>query len=260
MREDVRNAAGIDVTAVSLKLKYAGAAFLVVVLAVAVVTGVLAWQHDVGTRLLGNVAENTARDRVAIELRARVATTAAHAADSVSSAVRSRDTAAIARRLQPFADDSTVSSITVTDLEGNALYRWRRPTPHPGALEFEATEPVRDLVQSIPGVQTPKTFGELSITVEQVLPAAATSLRGRIAAVDADQIRRGLLLAGGLAVAGGLLGAALAWRAGRRLEQPIAALIKGAERIGQGDYTRPVDVRRRDELGELQQALEKMRG
>ena len=161
-------------TAVSLKLKYAGAAFLVVVLAVAVVTGVLAWQHDVGTRLLGNVAENTARDRVAIELRARVVTTAAHAADSVSSAVRSRDTAAIARSLQPFADDPTVSAITVTDLEGNALYRWRRPIAHSGAhrgaLEFEVTEPVRDLVESIPGVQTPKTFGQLSITVEEVVP------------------------------------------------------------------------------------------
>jgi len=248
------------VTAVSLKLKYAAAAFLVVVLAVAVVTGVLAWQHDVGTRLLGNVAENTARDRVAIELRARVAATAAHAADSVSGAVRARDTASIARHLQPFADDSTVSSITVTDSEGNALYRWKRPTPHPGALQFEATEPVREMVESIPGVKTPKTFGQLTITVEQVFPVAATTLRGRLVAADADQVRLGLILAGVLAVVAGLLGAGLAWRAGRKLEQPIAALIKGADRIGQGDYTRPVDVRRRDELGELQQALERMRG
>ena len=247
-------------TAVSLKLKYAAAAFLVVVLAVAVVTGVLAWQHDVGTRLLGNVAENTARDRVAIELRARVAATAAHAADSVSGAVRTRDTASIARRLQPFADDSTVSSITVTDAEGNALYRWKRPTLHPGTLEFTATEPVRELVESIPGVKTPKTFGELTIIVEQVSPIAATTLRGRLAAADADQVRLGLFLAGGMALVAGLLGAGLAWRAGRRLEQPIAALIKGADRIGQGDYTRPMDVRRRDELGELQQALERMRG
>ena len=247
-------------SAVSLKLKYAAAAFLVVVLAVGVVTGVLAWQHDVSTRLLGNVAENTARDRVAIELRARVAATAAHAADSVSDAVRSRDTASIGRHLQQFADDSTVSSITVTDTEGNALYRWKRPTPHPGALEFEATEPVRDLVETIPGVKTPKTFGQLTVTVEQVYPVAATTLRGRLAAADADQLRLALVMAGAFALVAGLIGAGLAWRAGRKLEQPIAALIKGADRIGQGDYTRPVDIRRRDELGELQQALERMRG
>jgi len=248
------------VSAVSLKLKYAAAAFLVVVLAVAVVTGVLGWQHDVSTRLLGNVAENTARDRVAIELRARAAATAAHAADTVSGAVRARDTAGISRHLQQFADDSTVSTITVTDTEGNALYRWKRPTSHPGALEFEATEPVRELVESIPGVKTPKTFGQLTIAVEQVYPVGATTLRGRISAADADQLRLALIMAGAFALAAGLIGAALAWRAGHKLEQPIAALIKGADRIGQGDYTRPVDVRRRDELGELQQALERMRG
>jgi len=156
----------------------------------------------------------------------------------VSGAVRARDTASIARHLQPFADDSTVSSITVTDSEGNALYRWKRPTPHPGALQFEATEPVREMVESIPGVKTPKTFGQLTITVEQVFPVAATTLRGRLAAADADQVLLGLILAGVLAVVAGLLGAGLAWRAGRKLEQPIAALIKGADRIGQGDYTR----------------------
>jgi diguanylate cyclase (GGDEF)-like protein/PAS domain S-box-containing protein len=248
------------VSAVSLKLKYAAAAFLVVVLAVAVVTGVLAWQHDVSTRLLGNVAENTARDRVAIELRARVAATAAHAADTVSGAVRARDTAGIARHLQQFADDSTVSSVTVTDTEGNALYRWKRPTPHPGALEFEATEPVRELVESIPGVRTPKTFGQLTVTVEQVYPVGATTLRGRLAAADSDQVRLALIMAGAFALVAGVVGAGIAWRAGRKLELPIAALIKGADRIGQGDYTRPMDVRRRDELGELQQALERMRG
>jgi diguanylate cyclase (GGDEF)-like protein/PAS domain S-box-containing protein len=248
------------VTAVSLKLKYAGAAFLVVVFAVAVITAVLTWQHDVGARLVGEVAENTARDRVAVELRARVAATASHAAEAVAGAVRARDIAALSQRLQPFADDETVSAITVKDTQGDALYRWRRPALHPGALQFEATEPVREMVESIPGAATPKTFGQLSITIEQVSATAATNLPGRMAAADAGQMRLALIMAGGLAALAGLIGAGLAWRAGRRLEQPIAALIKGAERIGQGDYTRPVDVRRRDELGELQQALEKMRG
>jgi diguanylate cyclase (GGDEF)-like protein/PAS domain S-box-containing protein len=248
------------VTPVSLKLKYAASTFVVVVLAVAVVTAVLAWQHDVGTRLLGNVAENTARDRVAIELRARATATAAHVADAVSGAVRAHDTAAIARRLLPFADDPTVSAITVTDVDGNALYRWRRPDVRPDALQFEANQPVREMVESIPGVATPRTFGQIEITVDQAYPIAPSSLPGRIAAADSEQIRLGLMLAGGIALGAGLLGAAMAWRAGRKVEQPIAALIKGAERIGQGDYTRPVDVRRRDELGQLQQALERMRG
>jgi diguanylate cyclase (GGDEF)-like protein/PAS domain S-box-containing protein len=45
----------------------------------------------------------------------------------------------------------------------------------------------------------------------------------------------------------------------RQFARPISALIRSADRIGEGDYTRPFDVARRDELGELQLALERMR-
>ena len=41
--------------------------------------------------------------------------------------------------------------------------------------------------------------------------------------------------------------------------RPISTLIKSADRIAQGDYSRPLEVGRRDELGELQAALERMR-
>ena len=45
-----------------------------------------------------------------------------------------------------------------------------------------------------------------------------------------------------------------------RLQRPVASLIKSVERIGQGDYTRPVEVRPADALGGLEHALERMRG
>ena len=57
-------------------------------------------------------------------------------------------------------------------------------------------------------------------------------------------------------VALGLLGA---WFIARQLARPISALIKSADRMGEGDYTRPLHVARRDELGELQLSLERMR-
>ena len=58
----------------------------------------------------------------------------------------------------------------------------------------------------------------------------------------------------------GLAAAAVAasW-VGRRMTAPIAGLVKSAERLGHGDYSRPVDVARNDELGDLQAALERMR-
>src|SRR5579864_2739924 len=247
-------------TATSLKLRFAGAAFAMVVCAIAAVAAIFLWQHDVGTRRLGAVAENTARDRVAKELRARVDAIATHAADTLVQPVRKRDTEAITRNLQPFAQDPTVSAITVTDPAGFVIYRWRRPEANTQALQVQASEAIRGPVETIPGAAMPQTFGRVEVTVQQVAGNDAGNLAGRLSAAGAEQSRTAMLLAAGLALAGGLVGAALAWRTGRRVERPIAALIRGAERIGQGDYTRPLEVRRRDELVDLQQALEMMRG
>jgi diguanylate cyclase (GGDEF)-like protein/PAS domain S-box-containing protein len=64
---------------------------------------------------------------------------------------------------------------------------------------------------------------------------------------------------GALAVLGSLAAAVIAWRAARGIQASTAALIRSADRVGQGDYTRPVEVRRSDIIGELEQALERMR-
>jgi diguanylate cyclase (GGDEF)-like protein/PAS domain S-box-containing protein len=245
---------------VSLKLKYAGAAFAMVVCAVAAVAGVFAWQHDVGARRMNAAAEKSARDRVAVELRARAEATAAHAADGLAGPIRSQDRETIAQRMAPFSEDPTVTGIAVTAAEGPALYEWHRPEKHPGALQLQATGDVRELAESAPGLVTPRTIGTVAISLEQASATAPSSLAGRLAAASENEARTVLALAGGLGLLGGLIGGFLAWRTGRRVEQPIAALIRGAERIGQGDYTRPLDTWRRGELGELQRALERMRG
>ncbi|MGA7538508.1 MAG: EAL domain-containing protein [Steroidobacteraceae bacterium] len=64
---------------------------------------------------------------------------------------------------------------------------------------------------------------------------------------------------GALAVLGSLAAAVIAWRAARGIQASTTALIRSADRVGQGDYTRPVEVRRSDIIGELEQALERMR-
>ncbi|HWW80455.1 MAG TPA: hypothetical protein VNY82_12725, partial [Steroidobacteraceae bacterium] len=113
-------------TAVSLKLKYASAAFVAVLVAMAAVTVLLVWQHDTDTRHLGAMAEDTAREGVDVELRARASRTAAHAADSITNPIRTRDTVTVARRLLPFIEDPTVAAITVMDSTGTVVYTWHR--------------------------------------------------------------------------------------------------------------------------------------
>jgi HAMP domain-containing protein len=72
--------------------------------------------------------------------------------------------------------------------------------------------------------------------------AASGELLRRLHLASQNDLLNGLVLAAVLAGAAGLVAAWLAWRAGFRLEQPITALIRSAERFGQGDYTRPVDI------------------
>ena len=247
-------------TAVSLKLKYASAAFVAVLLAMAAVTVFWVWVHDSDTRHLGAMAESTTRLSVDVELRARASSIAGHAADSILSAIRTRDTVTVARRLLPFIEDPTVAAITVMDSTGSVLYTWHRSAqPQKGVQQAEATEPVRTLVENIPGAATPETFGTVKVLLEQAAPVAENTLAGKLLAASTSQSHWNLVLAGALAVLVGLLGAAIAWRAAHKIEYPIDALIKSAERIGQGDYTRPLEVKRRDVLGDLQQALERMR-
>ncbi len=243
-------------TTANFKLRYAGGAFLVVVLAAAAVSGVLALRHAADTRTLSLLAERTTRERLDPELQARAQSIAAHAADSIIGALRAADVNGMARRLQPFLDDATLSEISVTGSSGRRLFAWQRSAaPAPGALSAEVTAPVRAVIDGIP-----QTLGTVTVSLEQAAPVSAVSLAGRLQAESAGRTRLTWLLMVALAGSAALLAAALAWHVTQRLQRPVDSLIKSAERIGQGDYTRPVEVRAHDALAELQQALERMRG
>jgi diguanylate cyclase (GGDEF)-like protein/PAS domain S-box-containing protein len=249
------------VTAVSFKFKHAGAAFGVVVLAAAAVATVLLVRHQADTHTLSALAERATFERVDPELQARAQSIAAHAADSIAGAVRAGDGSGVVRRLQPFIDDPTVAAISVTTRSGKRIFNWQRSAgATAGALSSQVVRPVRTFVENIPGAATPETLATLTVVLEQAAPVPAVSLSGRLEAASAARWRLTWLLGFALAAAGGLAGAALAWRLTRQLQRPVDSLIKSAERIGQGDYTRPVEVRRHEALADLQQALERMRG
>jgi diguanylate cyclase (GGDEF)-like protein/PAS domain S-box-containing protein len=249
------------VTVGSFKFKYALATYLAAFALAVVVAVLLAVRHTDDTRALGSLAEDAAHARMGAELTSRAHSIAAHAADSVAGAVRAGDTAGIARRLQPFMDDGTVQALTVTARSGQRLFTWHRGTPPPaGALTTQVSTPVRTLVENIPGAVTPETLASLGVVVAQAAPVPGVSLTGRLDADTATRTRLTWWLVFAVAAVGALAAAALVWRAIGELQRPVDSLIRNAERIGQGDYTRPFDVEKRSALSELQQALERMRG
>src|SRR5690606_8275007 len=248
------------VRATSLKLKYASAAVSAVLLGVLVVVGLLLWQHRADSARLGALAQDFAEERVAAELEKRATATARHVADAAAAALGAGESEALEQQLQPFLAERTLRSLSVRDTNGEVLFQWNRGAAAAGdPLEAQAIEPIRVMVEAIPGAPTPKTLGEVRVVLLQA-ETNGVALRQRMTAASLDELRKTLLIAGILAALGAVIAAFVAWRAGRALERPISALIRSAERIGQGDYTRPLDVLRRDEIGELQQALERMRG
>lgn len=72
-------------------------------------------------------------------------------------------------------------------------------------------------------------------------------------------LRNTLLLIFGVSLLALALGALLAQRTARRLTAPIERLVKAADAISMGDLSQPVRAERNDEIGDLSQALERMR-
>ena len=246
---------------VSLKLKYATAAFAAVLVGTLLVMALLAWQQHAGTHQVAELAAGYTAGQVDVEAQVRANAAARQAAEAASPHMGRNDSDALAHRMQGFSEDATLSTLVVRNAAGEVLYQWRRDEARaPGAKTYDAVEPIRAMVESIPGAATPKTLGEVRVVVMQAVSSSGAGLAERIDVMSRNELVRALSIAGGLAVLGALIGGFLGWRAGRKIEQPISALIRSADRIGQGDYTRPFDVVRRDEMGDLQQALERMRG
>ena len=72
-------------------------------------------------------------------------------------------------------------------------------------------------------------------------------------------LRNTLLLVLGVALVAFIIAALLAARTARLVVQPIERLVRAADAISMGDLDRPVTVERNDEVGDLAQALERMR-
>ncbi|HEX6636265.1 MAG TPA: EAL domain-containing protein [Steroidobacteraceae bacterium] len=245
---------------VSFKSKYIAVAVVAAVLVALSVASVTVFESRAQHSALVNTAAADARSRVAGELTLRAGDVAQHLAESVADGLLKGDRDAIRARAEFFQRDETLLGIELRNTTGDELYSWRRATDATGMITRNAIVPVRANVQTLPGILTPQTVGEVEVRVRSFEAAPDTqAARSQFDALRRVQMRNALLLAGGLGLVVLLAGLTFAWWAGRRVKLPITSLIKSADRFAQGDYSRQLEVGRRDELGELQAALERMR-
>ena len=245
---------------VSFKSKYIAVAVIAAILVSLAVASVMVYENRAQHAALLETTAADARNRVQGELALRANESARHISERIADSVLRNDRAAIAGQLEVFKQDATLLGVIVRSTSGEVLHVWRRQGEIGGGIARTAITPVRANVQTLPGIDTPQTVGEVEIEVRslEVSPDSAAA-RMHFDSMERRQMRKALILSGTVGIGVLVFGLALAWWAGRRVHQPINSLIKSADRITQGDYSRPLEVGRRDELGELQTALERMR-
>jgi diguanylate cyclase (GGDEF)-like protein/PAS domain S-box-containing protein len=248
------------VSIVSFKAKYIAVAVGAAIAVALAVGSVMVYANRSQHAALLVTASDDTRARVLGELTLRAGEVARHVSDRVSDAVLRDDPQLLNAAIESFKRDDTVLGVVLRDTAGHEIYSWRRQVNLDGAITRSASAPLRANVQTAPGIMAPQTVGEANIEIRSREGAEeSTGARTHFESMQRVQMRKALLLAGALGVVALAVGLTLAWWAGRRLGAPISTLIKSADRIAQGDYSRPLVVGRRDELGDLQAALERMR-
>jgi len=241
----------------SLRTKYLLLA-LAVVASLSVLIGGLAYlEHRTDAASVRALANGTVAKKLEANLEARAHEVSLVAAARLATPLKegnAASTAAIGRTLLQLPD---VARVEVLDRSGKVIFSSRG-----GALAAAHSGPYKLATPIDAQLRggTLRRVGTLQILLSRAnLEAVLASLRRELGLQQVHEARRvaeGLLGLSLLLLVVGMGGAALF---AARLARPLSQLARSAERIGQGDYTRPLPVLRRDEIGELQSALERMR-
>jgi diguanylate cyclase (GGDEF)-like protein/PAS domain S-box-containing protein len=236
----------------SLKTKYLLLALAVGGALTVLLGGLAYYEHRVDSKDIAALAYQAVEQKLDADLEARARTLEEAAAAGLAPALAAGNATAVAAIAGRLLEDHDVEGVQVTDVRGAAVWSGRK-----GAADSAATPLIVQIPLQAAGGQG---IGSLTLAMNRAaMRSALNGMRAQLAHQQAGQVKRmrGMLLSVALSLF--VLGLLVASFIARQLARPISALIKSADRMGEGDYTRPLHVVRRDELGELQHALERMR-
>jgi diguanylate cyclase (GGDEF)-like protein/PAS domain S-box-containing protein len=250
----------------SLKTKY-----LLLALAVGgglslLLGGLAYYEHRIDAADINQITYATVAQRLEADLETRASSLNEITGTSLAPALSSGNKAAVASIAERLLDERDIDKVEVSDARGTVLFSGGdtaagvpaagAPAARPGGDWFVFQSTVHSNLVAAP-VQR---VGSLKIWMSRgEIHETLASLGQQLEKQQGMQIRRMRTLLAGIAFPLLVLGLVGAWFIARQLSGPISALVKTADQIGQGDYTRPLAVVRHDELGDLQFALERMR-
>jgi diguanylate cyclase (GGDEF)-like protein/PAS domain S-box-containing protein len=241
----------------SLKTKYVLTALGVGGTLSLLLAGMAYYEHRVDAKEVNAVTYEAVRQKLEADLQESAASLGKLASSSLAPALNSGNKAAIAATAGRLLDERDIERVLVQDVRGAVVFDGSKPADRASAA---APYILQTPIRSNAGAATAPGIGTLEIRMSRAkMLETLASIKSQLESQQAMQIRRMPGVLAGITLPLLALGLAGAWLLGRRLAGPISALVKSADRIGEGDYTRPLEVARQDELGDLQFALERMR-
>ncbi len=241
----------------SLKTNY-----LLIALAVAGVLAVLLgglafYEHRVNTRDANQLTYATVAQTLEADLEARAESLSKITSTSLAPVLSAGNKTAVNAIAGKLLDERDIERVEVVDARNNVLFSAANPASRP---TVDGPYMLQSSIHSNPPNGTGVRVGNLEIWMSRAeMQETLASIRSQLLNHQGVQVKRirGVFTIVALPLL--LLGLLGAWFIARQLSGPISALISSADRIGAGDYTRPLEVARHDELGDLQFALERMR-
>ena len=240
----------------SLKTKYLLLALMVGAFLVLLLGGLSYYEHRIDAADVSLLTYSTVAQRLEADLETRASSLSEITGSSLGPALSSGNKTAVTSIAERLLDERDIERVEVLDSHGTVLFRGGDPAAQQSDDWFAFQSTIHSNLVSAP-VQR---VGTLRIWMSRAeMRETLASIRKQLESQQGMQIKRMRGFFAGITLPLLVLGLAGAWYIARQLAKPISALVSSADRIGQGDYTRPLAVVRHDELGDLQFALERMR-
>src|SRR6202795_1280563 len=240
----------------SLKTKYLLLALAVGAVLSLLLGGLSYYEHRVDAADVNQLTYATVAQKLEADLETRASSLSEITGTSLAPALASGNKVAVASIAERLLDERDIERVEVLDAHGAVLFRGGDPAAQQSGDWFVFQSTIHSNLVSAP-VQR---VGSLRISMSRTeMRETLASIRKQLESQQGMQIKRMRGLLAGIALPLLVLGLAGAWYIARQLAGPISALVKSADRIGEGDDSRPLGVVRPDELGDLQFALQRMR-
>src|ERR1700734_1029211 len=240
----------------SLKTKYLLLALGVGAVLSLLLGGLAYYEHRIDAADVNQLTYATVAQKLEADLETRASSLGEITGSSLVPALSWGNQAAVTSIAERLLDERDIERVEVLDGHGTVLFRGGDPAAQQSEDWFSFQSTIHSNLVSAPV----EGVGSLRIWMSRAeMNETLASIRKQLESQQGFQIKRMRGLLAGITLPLLVMGLAGAWFIARQLSGPISALVKSADRIGQGDYTRPLAVVRHDELGDLQFALERMR-